>query len=423
MKPRALSGVFLWHAESIEMTIFDGFILLVAVSLAAAALSPKVRNNELWRATVTPLASIIGSGFLVIAPLLAAVVGSYAVLAMLAIVLLAYAIGHVIRFNIINSEPLEAASVWPNGLSIIAKTSNVALTVAYIISVAFYIRLLASFALSLTAFAGDFTEGILATAILAAIGFIGWKRGLKGLELVETISVSIKLSIIVALLVALFIHNTGTGVWTADLVPMDASNVMRLRMLAGMLLVVQGFETSRYLGGAYPAAMRARTMLWAQLSSAVIYILFVALIVPELIYLPIGKADETAIIGISGQVAWILPFLLVFAALMSQLSAGIADTVGAGGLVAEEAGARIPERIAYPVLISFSIALIWLFNIFEVIAIASRTFAFYYMMQAVIAFIVARKVLTGRKRVGHLVWFGLLICLLSLVVIFAVSAE
>ena len=405
------------------MTVFDVVIILIAVVLAGFSLTPKARNNAWWQATVTPLASIIGSGFLVVAPLLAAVAGSLAVVAMLIIVVLAFAIGHVIRFNIRNSEKLE---VTPNGspnLLFAAKISNVSLSIAYVISVAFYIRLLASFALSMTPFADDPTEGILATVILAAIGLVGWGKGLKGLELVETVSVSIKLSIIVALLFALFAYNLNNGVWSADLPKSDIDIITRLRMLGGMLLVVQGFETSRYLGGSYPAEMRARTMLWAQVSSAVIYVLFVALVVPVLIHLPSGTADDTAIIAVSGHVAWVLPFLLIFAALMSQLSAGIADTVGAGGLVVEETGNRVPERLAYPVLIALSISLIWLFDIFEVIAIASRTFAFYYMMQAVIAIIVTHKLLTGRKRAVQIAWFGLLAVILALIVLFAIPAE
>jgi len=405
------------------MTGFNGIIILIALLLAGFSLTPKVRNNAWWQATVTPLASIIGSGFLVVAPLLAAVAGSLAVAAMLIIVVLAFAIGHVIRFNIRNSEKLE---VTPNGsrnLLFAAKISNVSLSVAYIISVAFYIRLLASFALSMTPFADDTTEAILATVILMVIGLVGWGKGLKGLELVETVSVSIKLSIIVALLFALFAYNFKAGVWTADLPKSDMDILTRLRMLGGMLLVVQGFETSRYLGGAYPADMRARTMLWAQISSTIIYLLFVALIVPVLIYLPDGVAGDTAIISVSGHVAWVLPFMLVFAALMSQLSAGIADTVGAGGLVVEETGNRVPERFAYPALIAFSIALIWMFDIFEVVAIGSRAFAFYYMMQTVIAIIVTRKLLTGRKRAVQIVWFCVLAIILALIALFAVPAE
>ncbi|MFV2034461.1 MAG: amino acid permease, partial [Halocynthiibacter sp.] len=320
------------------MSLFDWSILAIAVLLTGASLAPRVRNNRWWGAMVTPLASIIGSGFLVIAPLLASVAGSYALEAMLLIVVLAFFIGAVIRFNIRYSEPLEASGRGPRGLPLVARLSGMALTLAYVISVAFYIRLLASFALSMAPFDSGFYENWLATVILGAIALIGWFRGLRGLEVIETVSVSIKLSIIIALLAALFWFNLGTGQWRAELAPADTGSWTRLQMLAGMLLVVQGFETSRYLGAAYPAGMRRSTMFWAQVSSGVIYVLFVALVVPLLAFLPEGRPDETAIITISGNVARVLPLLLIFAALMSQLSAGIADTVGAGGLVSEETG-------------------------------------------------------------------------------------
>jgi len=373
------------------MQILDIVLILIAISLAGLSLLPRVRKNIWWGATVTPLASIIGSGFLVIAPLLAAAVGSYPPVARLLIILLAYTVGHAIRYNIKYAEPLEAAKTGPIVLKLASRLSGISLSIAYVISVAFYIRLLASFALSMTPYNTGFYEDILATVILASIALIGLLRGLRGLEVVETVSVSIKLSIIAALLVGLFWHNLGTGIWRAELVAEDVDVWTRLRMLGGMLLVVQGFETSRYLGASYPAEMRRKTMKWAQLSSALIYLAFVALVVPVLVYLPAGKPDETAIIGITSHVATVLPFLLVIAALMSQLSAGIADTVGSGGLVVEETGGRISERHAYPILIALSISLIWMFDIFVVISIASRTFAFYYMLQAAIAAMIARQ--------------------------------
>ena len=402
------------------MGTFDTILVLIAACFAGLSMLPKVRDNIWWNATVTPLASIIGSGFLVIAPLLAAVAGSYALAAMLAIVLLAFGIGHAIRYNIRYAEPLEGKADAPCCLSYGTRLANAALSVAYVISVAFYIRLLASFALSLTPINNSSYEDMLATLILVAIAAIGYVRGLRGLEVVETISVSIKLSIIIALLVGLFWHNLGTGIWRAELVSGDADVLTRLRMLGGMLLVVQGFETSRYLGSRYPAEMRRKTMNYAQISSAFIYIAFVALVVPVLVHLPSdGKPDETAIIAITGFVAPVLPYLLVFAALMSQLSAGIADTVGAGGLVVEESRGRIIERHAYPLLVAFSITLIWAFDIFEVISIASRTFAFYYMMQALIAVIVARK----NRHYGQMALAAVLATLLALIVVFALPAE
>ena len=402
------------------MGVFDLILILIAAGFAALSMLPKLRENIWWNAAVTPLASIIGSGFLVIAPLLAAVVGSYALAAMLGIVLLAYGIGQAIRYNIQYAEPLEGSAEAPRGLTLSTRLSGASLSVAYVISVAFYIRLLASFALSLTPINNSFYEDLLATAILLTIAAIGYVRGLRGLEVVETISVSIKLSIIIALLAGLFWHNLGTGNWTANLVADEVDPWTRLRMLGGMLLVVQGFETSRYLGKTYPADMRRKTMNYAQISSALIYLAFVALVVPVLVNLPGGGTpDETAIIEITGFVAPVLPYLLVLAALMSQLSAGIADTVGAGGLVVEESGGRIVERHAYPVLVAFSIALIWAFDIFQVISIASRTFAFYYMMQAVIAGLVARQ----NRHYGQMSFALALAVLLALIVVFALPAE
>ena len=402
------------------MGAFDLVLVAIAAGFTALSMMPNVRQNIWWNATVTPLASIIGSGFLVIAPLLAAVVGSYALAAMLGIVLLAYSVGHAIRYNIQHAEPLEGSPEAPRGLGFSTTLSGASLSVAYVISVAFYIRLLASFALSLTPINNAFYEDVLATIILLAIAAIGYVRGLRGLEVVETISVSIKLSIIIALLAGLFWHNLGTGIWTATLVADDVDPWTRLRMLGGMLLVVQGFETSRYLGKSYPADMRRKTMNYAQISSGIIYLAFVVLVVPVLIYLPTGgKPDETAIIEITSYVAPVLPYLLVLAALMSQLSAGIADTVGAGGLVVEESGGRIVERHAYPVLIAFSITLIWAFDIFQVISIASRTFAFYYMMQALIAAMVARQ----NRHYGQMAFALALATLLALIVVFALPAE
>ena len=60
-------------------------------------------TKKLLGVTATPLASIFGSGFLVIVPILNGAVGPYARLAMACVCGLAYAMGNVIRFNIRNS--------------------------------------------------------------------------------------------------------------------------------------------------------------------------------------------------------------------------------------------------------------------------------------------------------------------------------
>ena len=50
-------------------------------------------RKDLRQARATPLASIFGSGFLVIVPILYAAVGPYSVVAMLGVCALAYAMG------------------------------------------------------------------------------------------------------------------------------------------------------------------------------------------------------------------------------------------------------------------------------------------------------------------------------------------
>ena len=62
-------------------------------------------TRNLLRATATPLASIFGSGFLIIVPILAVTVGSLSTFAMIGVVVVAYFVGEVIRFNSILKCP------------------------------------------------------------------------------------------------------------------------------------------------------------------------------------------------------------------------------------------------------------------------------------------------------------------------------
>jgi hypothetical protein len=85
------------------------------------------------------------------------------------------------------------------------------------------------------------------------------------------------------------------------------------------------------------------------------------------------------------QVALVLPILLVLAALSAQFSAAVADTGGAGGLIAELTGNRVSARMGYVLLATIGIALTWSADLFEIISYASRAFALYYGLQALIA--------------------------------------
>ena len=83
-------------------------VWLFLIVTAAILFSPRLTASPVWRATVTPLASIIGSGFLVSLPLLVHDLGSHAVTGMAFLVLFSYLLGTAIRFNILHGEPLFA---------------------------------------------------------------------------------------------------------------------------------------------------------------------------------------------------------------------------------------------------------------------------------------------------------------------------
>ena len=122
-------------------------IIVAALVLAGyLAFSKRLAGSSSWKATVTPLASIMGSGFLVSAPLLAGIVGNLAVVCMAMLLMLAYAVGSAIRFNIRHFEPIENAGHGP--AQTIAFLSRIVLVGAYFISVTYYLQLLAAFLLN-----------------------------------------------------------------------------------------------------------------------------------------------------------------------------------------------------------------------------------------------------------------------------------
>ncbi len=374
-------------------------VIIVTVGLVLAgylAFSRRLATSSSWKATVTPLASIMGSGFLVSAPLLAGVVGNRAVLCMAVLLALAYAVGGAIRFNIRHFEPI--ANAGHGAAQDVAFLSRIVLAGAYFISVTYYLQLLAAFVLAAVGMQSQVAAHAITTALLLTIGGVGMWRGLDELEGLEKYAVSLNLGMIGALLVALTLYNltlwTG-GDWKLPAISSEI-DLHDLRILLGLLIVVQGFETSRYLGDQHPAEQRIATMRAAQLISAGIYLLFIGL-ATVLFHDGLG-ADVTAIIGMTRPVAVVLPLLLSIAAIGSQFSAAVADNSGAGGLLEEITHGKLPLRLAYLLILVVTVALTWETDVNGIIAYASRAFALYYMLQCIVAFLVAGRLrdLPGR---------------------------
>ena len=307
-------------------------LVVIAAIVLLFMLHPRLTKSESWQATLTPLSSIIGSGFLIIAPLLASVVGAYPPLAATGIVVLAYVIGGVIRFNITHAEPLLHEKKDHPVIYKIDLFANTVLSFAYVTAVAFYLSLLSSFLLNYIGF-GDSPalERTLTTIIIVFIATAGFMRGLGGLEKLEAYSMSLQLSIVAALLIGIFVYDYNFIQSERSLIfdIQDRSLTIKACMLFGILLVVQGFETSRFLGEKYSAEIRVRTMRRAQLISGALYVVSVIALMPIVQHLNLANIQIAGIVSATGLAATALPFMLIVAAIMSQFSAAVADTVGA----------------------------------------------------------------------------------------------
>ncbi len=365
------------------MTVANILVLLFAFATLAALVSPAMRGSRLWRATATPLASIIGSGFLVLGPILAHAFGIWATAAMAGLCLAAWGFGMALRDNIRHAEGLKPEE--DRALAALAGLSDIALVGAYFISVAYYLNLFGAFGVRLTPFDGPFEARLLTSAMLCLLLLVGWTRGFEMLERAEIATVTLKLAVIAGLIAGLVVHS-GSAVLdgAAVIAPPTLGPVAALTLGFGLIVTVQGFETSRYLGAKYEAELRIRSMRLAQIVAAGIYIVYVALLSVGF-HVGEGALSETAIIDLMAQAAPILPPLLVLAALSAQASAAIADAGGAGGLLSEVTGGRLSAGAGYAVLVLAGLTLTWASNVFEIISYASRAFAIYYALQSMIA--------------------------------------
>ncbi len=391
-------------------------VVFSTVLIGAVLFLPRVADNALWRATITPLASIIGSGFLILGPILNQAFGGYAPLIMAALCLVAFLFGAAIRFNIMTATAACNDRVIIN----LENLSSWVLAFAYIVSVAYYLNLFGAFGVRLVSQANETGGRLLTSGIFILILIVGWTRGFSALERMEQISVSLKLAIIAGLIIGLALF-AGERALDNQLIFNFAQEQgwAALTLAFGLIVTVQGFETSRYLGQEYDAPTRIFSMRFAQYFSSLIYVTYIVLI--AYLFRPDEfSLNETAIIDMMAVVAPVLPFLLIIAALSAQFSAAVADTGGSGGLIAELTKGRITTHQAYALLVFTGLILTWSVNIFEIVSYASRAFALYYGLQSAIAAILCAK--SGDNH-SKALGFGLLALLGLVIAVFGTPVE
>ncbi|WP_370286154.1 hypothetical protein [Pseudooceanicola nanhaiensis] len=387
--------------------VLDILLLVAALGVGALLWLPRLRGIPTWRAMVTPLASIIGSGFLIVGPVLEHAFGWLAPLAMAVLCLIAWLYGAAVRANIARIG--EGADPRPAADRRLETLASAVLAFAYMVSVAYYLNLFGAFAVNLTPWDGPLAARCVTSAVFALILLTGWTRGFAALEGMEYVTVSVKLAIIAALLTGLavfFAARAGEGALV--LTPPRVTGIGAFTLVMGLLVTVQGFETARYLGQSYDVPTRIRSMKWSQWLSAAIYMVYILLL--AYVFRPDQLAfSETAIVDMMAIVAPALPLLLVAAALAAQFSAAVADTSGSGGLLSELSRGRLTPRTAYALLTLVGLALTWAADVFEIISYASRAFAGYYALQAALAAIGARRDGDGARATGFalLATFGL----------------
>ena len=257
---------------------------IVAVAVTVMLTTSKFARTESWRATVTPLASIIGSGFLISGPILANEFGSGALLAMAILLAIAYAVGAVVRFNILHVENYLGGAPLHDPVAWLSRVTQVVLALAYAVSVAYYLKLLAEFSLKPLAVPQHLhtiVSNLAVTAIIGILMLLAFAGGLKRVEHLAHGTVSIKIGIIVGLVAALALW-WAFNIGTAEHPPAMRLSWNSIPLLLGLLITVQGFETSRYLGHGYSVEVRIRTMKWAQWIASAIYLAFLALLTPFL---------------------------------------------------------------------------------------------------------------------------------------------
>lgn len=370
-------------------------------------------SRDVVVASVTPLASIFGSGFLIIVPVLERTLGALSIVGIAGVCALAWLVGTAIRHNVGTVEALKEAGELDSSTGRVEQAADLVIVVAYVISVALYLRIMSQYVVEFAASGSIGAERALASAAVLVIVGVGLVRGFGGLDAMERVALGTVLVLITILGGALFFHDAadlaGGGV---DLPPVpDLGIVEVLLVLGGIVITVQGFETVRYLGEEYDRETRILSCRLSQIVSTSIYIGFVVVATP-LMGLGTNDGADATLLDITGRVVPLLSLPIVIAAVLSQFSAATADTVAADGNLHR----LLPSLMAGPrpfVLSGIAaVVLIWSIPTFTIIAIASRAFAAYYALQCVVA-------LRTSERAYAKAGFGLLAVVLAAITLLA----
>ena len=374
------------------------------------------QRRRVLAASVTPLASIFGSGFLIIVPVLERTLGALAVVGAAGVCAVAWLVGTAIRHCVRVVEPLAAAGTLDATTRRIDRAADAVIVVAYVISVALYLRIMAEYVVAaFDAGGAPATEKLVAIAVVIGLVSVGIARGFHGLDLLDRAGLGAVLLLTTLMGATLLLHggrDLADGGIELPPIP-DLGLLHVLLVLGGIVITVQGFETVRYLGQEFDGPTRIAASRVSQLIATSIYLAFVALATPQMGLGTAAGADDT-LLQITDRVAPWLAIPLVVCAVLSQFSAATADTAAAEGNL-RGISARLDGRRSYVITGVAAVAIVAALPLFTIVAVASRAFAAYYGLQA----LVALRTCDGRARQGG---YGLLALAMFLIAGFAQPA-
>jgi hypothetical protein len=368
-----------------------GIALFVLVGLAWMLYRPRVQQSEKYQAMVVPLSNIMDVGFIIMAPAIVLLAGYAAPLVMLGICLVAIATGFAIAYNVRHYEPIEGTN---DRVNVVGHAARWALTFASVINIAYYTLVLVTLFLWPLDLYSERNLAVVGTLLLGGLIVVGFAGGMDRLNALANKTTAFNLSAVVAIVVAFGVYNIQEALGGREIFPpvdtvIDAE---AFRQIIGLFAIVQGFEAARYIGGRFSGELRISTMRVAQVISSVVFVALIAFVIILFVQVDTDFSGSSIFI-VADEVGDTMPWLILLAALGSQTSAIIGATMSRSDmLVSHKVLQRgISRRASFVILLLPAIALFLLADVPMAVALASRVFAAYFVLQATIAWILARR--------------------------------
>ncbi len=363
-----------------------GLGLVVIVGLAILLYSRRVQSSSRYQAAVVPLANIMDVGFIVLSPAIVFLAGYAAPLAMLGICLVAIATGYAIAYNIRHFEPLIGSG---DSMETVERVGEWSLLAASLVNIAYYTLLLITLVLWPLHLYSSGQVKVWGSVLLLGIAAIGWFGGMDWLNRQGDRTTAFNLAAVFGVVTAFIVYNVQDwlgGRWS--LPETDTSlTTDDLRKLIGLFALVQGFEAARYIGERFGREERVSTMRLAQYISSVVFVALLAAVLILFVEIDVPN-NGTGIFVVADRVGDWLPWLVLLAAIGSQTSAIINATSSRSDLLVE---AKVPRKVSFAVVLVPATIIFLLVDVTAAVALASRVFALYFAIQALIAWVLAKR--------------------------------